>query len=120
LKYFEERPALWPLLLMLVVSCYTVGLDRLADGFDARLPRHHERVPVAHVATPVHFFRWTLEAGWIIRINPLTHGRAAILPAKWRCRFRSFATPATLDIAGVRGFAADCWIAGKRTTGDLL
>jgi ABC-2 type transport system permease protein len=64
--------------------------------------------------------------GWIIRINPLTYGvaglryylqntetAAAHLPSPATCWIVS------LVFAGV-ALAADCWIAGKRTTGDLL
>ena len=64
--------------------------------------------------------------GWIIRINPLTYGvaglrhylqnvdaAAAHLPSPAVCWIVS------LVFAGLI-LAADCWIAGKRTTGDLL
>ncbi len=61
--------------------------------------------------------------GWIVRINPLTYGVAGLryylqnvdaasghLTTCWIV---------SLVFAGVL-LAADCWIAGKRTTGDLL
>jgi ABC-2 type transport system permease protein len=64
--------------------------------------------------------------GWIIRINPLTYGVAGLrhylqnvdvatahLPSLSVCWIVSLA------FAGLI-LAADCWIAGKRTTGDLL
>jgi ABC-2 type transport system permease protein len=64
--------------------------------------------------------------GWIIRINPLTYGVAGLryylqngdvatahLPSPATCWIVS------LVFAGLI-LAADCWIAGKRTTGDLL
>jgi len=64
--------------------------------------------------------------GWIIRINPLTYGVAGLrhylqnvdvatahLPSPATCWIVSLA------FAGMI-LAADCWIAGKRTTGDLL
>jgi ABC-2 type transport system permease protein len=64
--------------------------------------------------------------GWIIRINPLTYGvaglrhylqngdvAAAHLPAPATCWIVSL-------VFAVLILAADCWIAGKRTTGDLL
>jgi ABC-2 type transport system permease protein len=64
--------------------------------------------------------------GWIIRINPLTYGVAGLrhylqnvdtatahLPSPVTCWIVS------LLFAGLI-LAADCWIAGKRTTADLL
>jgi ABC-2 type transport system permease protein len=64
--------------------------------------------------------------GWIIRINPLTYGvaglryylqngdtAAAHLPSPATCWIVSLVFAAVI-------LAADCWIAGKRTTGDLL
>jgi ABC-2 type transport system permease protein len=64
--------------------------------------------------------------GWIIRINPLTYGVAGL---RYYLQNGDIATahlpsPATcwivsLVFAGLI-LAADCWIAGKRTTGDLL
>src|SRR3954466_10000147 len=64
--------------------------------------------------------------GWIIRINPLTYGVAGLryylqnvdattahLPTPVTCWIVSLA------FAGLI-LAADCWIAGKRTTADLL
>lgn len=64
--------------------------------------------------------------GWIIRINPLTYGVAGLrhylqnvdtttahLPSMATCWIVS------LLFAGLI-LVADCWIAGKRTTGDLL
>jgi ABC-2 type transport system permease protein len=64
--------------------------------------------------------------GWIIRINPLTYGVAGL---RYYLQNGDVATaylpsPATFWIVSLAfaGFilAADCWIAGKRTTGDLL
>jgi ABC-2 type transport system permease protein len=64
--------------------------------------------------------------GWVIAINPLTYGVAGLryylqnagaatshLPSPATCWIVSLA------FAGLI-LAADCWIAGKRTTGDLL
>lgn len=61
--------------------------------------------------------------GWIIRLNPLTYGVAGLRYYLQNVSTPT-ATPATcwivsLVFAGLI-LAADCWIAGKRTTGDLL
>src|SRR3954453_21595409 len=64
--------------------------------------------------------------GWIIRINPLTYGVAGLRHYLQNVDVATahLPTPATcwivsLVFAGLI-LAADCWIAGKRTTGDLL
>ena len=61
--------------------------------------------------------------GWIIRLNPLTYGVAGLRYYLQNVS-TSTATPAmcwivSLVFAGLI-LAADCWIAGKRTTADLL
>ena len=60
--------------------------DRLADGFDARFPRHHERVPAAHVATLRRIFSHGRRRLAGLDRSPqsahLRGGRPAALPAK--------------------------------------
>src|SRR4051812_21189593 len=61
--------------------------------------------------------------GWIIRVNPLTYGVAGL--RYYLQNVDVTAAPpllcwiVSLAFAGIL-LAADCWIAGKRTTGDLL
>jgi ABC-2 type transport system permease protein len=61
--------------------------------------------------------------GWIIRVNPLTYGVAGL--RYYLQNVEVTAAPpllcwlVSLAFAGIL-LAADCWIAGKRTTGDLL
>lgn len=64
--------------------------------------------------------------GWIIRINPLTYGVAGLRYYLENKEVASSGMPSlavcwtvSLIFAAVM-LAADCWIAGKRTTGDLL
>src|SRR3954453_21632623 len=61
--------------------------------------------------------------GWVIRINPLTYGVAGLRYYLQNVEVAG-APPllcwiVSLLFAGLL-LAADCWIAGKRTTGDLL
>jgi ABC-2 type transport system permease protein len=62
--------------------------------------------------------------GWIIRLNPLTYGVAGLRHYLQNTSTAGMPSPATCWIVSIAFaalmLAADCWIAGKRTTGDLL
>lgn len=116
------------LLLMLVISIALTGLGFLiawrmdsTQGFHAIMSVFLLPMWLLSGAFfPMDVGGWL---GWIIRLNPLTYGVAGLRYYLQNVS-TSTATPAmcwivSLVFAGLI-LAADCWIAGKRTTADLL
>jgi ABC-2 type transport system permease protein len=133
LGWFE---VMWPtvagliaaLLLMFVVSVALTGLGFLiawrmdsTQGFHAIMSVFLLPMWLLSGAFfPMDVGGWL---GWIIRINPLTYGVAGL--RYYLQNVEVAAAPpllcwiVSLAFAGLI-LAADCWIAGTRTTGDLL